>query len=289
MKKQRKSIPIHVLKDRTSIGLDIRYVNYRFFDKQRNIIVEAHRDDHYLFILMEKGDAVFMIDFTEFKITAPALVVILPAQVHQVLSTSEAEGWLFAVDTALLTSGFRKIVEEQWLFDPLQLAREELVMCRNALHLTKQYIEDEHAFPAIQQEVIQSLVSVFGGLVAEFYSKRSSRLSKKGNRSFSILMAFRKALSTHFKERKKASDYANLLCLSTAYLNEVIKSTTGFPVSYWIRNEIIHEAKRLLYYTDLTVKEVALTLGYDDHTYFTRVFTQGTQLAPGQFRRKYRE
>lgn len=63
---------------------------------------------------------------------------------------------------------------------------------------------------------------------------------------------------------KRPSQYASEIKISPVYLNEAVKSTTGFSVRNCIQNEIILQAKRLLYYTDLTIKETALKLGYDD-------------------------
>ena len=61
------------------------------------------------------------------------------------------------------------------------------------------------------------------------------------------------------------------------------------PVSYWIQHELVLEAKRLLYYSDLTVKEVAFALGYDDHAYFSRLFSKVTGMSPGSFRKSTHE
>jgi len=67
-----------------------------------------------------------------------------------------------------------------------------------------------------------------------------------------------------------------------------VKDITGFAVSYWIRQEVIMEAKRLLYYTHFTVKEIAINLGYSDTAYFIRLFRKTTGEPPLRFREKSR-
>jgi AraC family transcriptional activator of pobA len=79
-----------------------------------------------------------------------------------------------------------------------------------------------------------------------------------------------------------------MLHVSPAYLNECVKTTTGHSVSYWIQQQIILEAKRLLGYSDLSIKEIASGLGYDDYAYFTRLFTKAGGCTPARFRKKYR-
>ena len=85
---------------------------------------------------------------------------------------------------------------------------------------------------------------------------------------------------------KSPSEYADKLNLSTAYLNECVKNTTGYSVSYHIQQRVILEAKRLLYYSDKSVKEIAAELGYDDYPYFSRLFTKIAGITALAFRNK---
>ena len=55
------------------------------------------------------------------------------------------------------------------------------------------------------------------------------------------------------------------------------------------QQEIMLEAKRLLYHSNCSVKEIAHELGYEDHTYFSRLFKKTVGDTPGEFRRHYRE
>ncbi|MFV0310334.1 MAG: helix-turn-helix domain-containing protein [Dysgonomonas sp.] len=71
------------------------------------------------------------------------------------------------------------------------------------------------------------------------------------------------------------------------YLNQAVKAITGLTVSECIRNEIVIQAKRLLFHTNMSIKEIALELGYEDWAYFTRMFSKASSLSPTQFRAKY--
>jgi AraC family transcriptional regulator, transcriptional activator of pobA len=51
-----------------------------------------------------------------------------------------------------------------------------------------------------------------------------------------------------------------------------------------IHERLLLEAKRDLAYAQLSVKEIALTLGFADAAYFTRFFTRHTGLSPRRFR-----
>lgn len=68
------------------------------------------------------------------------------------------------------------------------------------------------------------------------------------------------------------TDYADELIVTPNYLNEVIKKITGFPASHHIQQRIVLEAKRQAAYSNLSMKEVAYQLGFDDMAHFSKFF-----------------
>lgn len=142
---------------------------------------------------------------------------------------------------------------------------------------------------ALNNSIILDLANVFIGIFAEQYAEQKERMQQDKTRSALIAYQFKHLLSENFKTTKSPSQYAQLLNYSPSHLNESVKKVTGFSVSYWIHQQIILEAKRLLYYTDMTVKEIAFFLNYEDHTYFSRLFSKIEGLSPGAFRSKFRK
>ncbi|MEZ0453718.1 helix-turn-helix domain-containing protein [Sphingobacterium thalpophilum] len=65
-----------------------------------------------------------------------------------------------------------------------------------------------------------------------------------------------------------------------------MKDVTGQTVSQHIQDRVILEAKRLLYHSDKSVKEIAFELGYDDYPYFSRLFAKNTGISALAFRNK---
>lgn len=49
------------------------------------------------------------------------------------------------------------------------------------------------------------------------------------------------------------------------------------------------KTEHLLFHTELTIKEIATELGYEDPAYFTRLFTKATGTSPTQFKANYRK
>jgi AraC family transcriptional regulator, transcriptional activator of pobA len=90
----------------------------------------------------------------------------------------------------------------------------------------------------------------------------------------------------NYKIWKRPAEYAAHLHVTVPYLNETIKNVTGHSSSQIIQHEVIREAQRLLYFTELSVKEIAQSLGYADLKYFTRFFGKKVGMSPGNSRKK---
>ncbi len=283
-----KDIPVHRLRDRENSGLQIK----QFFpgevpDKEIETL-GAHRDDHYLFFVLEEGSASLMIDFHELPMGAPTIYYILPGQVHHRIRNEAAKGWFLAIDTLLVAPDYQEVFEDKLLLQqPFLLSGKQLEQCRTLLCLIgeKYHEEDQHAFYA---PVLHSLLQSFIGIAAGCYSQECN-IQQRISRPNQLVQQFKKLLAANVRAVKSPSAYASLLHVSESYLNEALKKVTGFPVSYWIMQEVMLEAKRLLYYSELNVKEIAHSLGYEDHTYFSRLFKKSTDTTPLAFRQYYRK
>ncbi|MCR5520203.1 MAG: AraC family transcriptional regulator [Bacteroidales bacterium] len=78
--------------------------------------------------------------------------------------------------------------------------------------------------------------------------------------------------------------YADKLCITSNYLNKIVRDKLGKSTKEVISGRILQEAKRLLRYTELSVTEIADKLEFDTSTYFVRFFKKTTGTTPLQFR-----
>jgi len=277
-------IPIHKLKERSDAGMQL--VRFEAGDSERGGPRGIHRDDHYIFLLQESGNSNFMLDFRELNVSGCCLLYILPGQVHQVLGTYTVTGWFLAIDQMLLTEEYRTVFEQHVVQnDPILLGEPEIAQLNSCLTLLQKHFENIDQL--LNRQIVNSLALSFIGMIAGYYLQQNAMSGEQNSRPVQIGGQFRNLLLKHFKTEKSPAAYAAMLHLSLTYLNEVIKSRTGFPVSYWIHHEVVMEAKRLLFYTSLSVKEISAELGFTDHTYFSRLFTKMAGLSAGKFRNTY--
>ncbi|MDR3714508.1 MAG: helix-turn-helix transcriptional regulator [Puia sp.] len=285
----RRTIPLHKLEETTDLGIHLERAEKGNQARADAVLMGAHRDDHYIFLFQEQGSSRFMADFLTYTLEPGSIFFMLPGQVHQVIDMPDASGYFMALDTGLVPARFRKVFEDPLL--PKSVIRltdqkaERLLECLRLLH----NVFTELPRPTYYEPVLHGLLSAFTGLVAAAYSDLKDSSIPATPRSLLITQQFRKLLADGFRTMKGPNEYALAMNLSLSYLNEVVKASTGFSVSHWIQYEILLEARRLLYYSDQSVKEIAYELGYEDPAYFSRLFRKMTRQTPGEFRRRYRE
>jgi AraC-like DNA-binding protein len=102
-----------------------------------------------------------------------------------------------------------------------------------------------------------------------------------------IFRDFSRHLEIHFREKHNVADYAELLHIAPKTLTHKFKNLNLDSPNQFIINRILLEAKRLLFYTDKPVKEIAYDLGYEDPAYFNRLFTNKTGSTPVNFKKNY--
>lgn len=286
MKKKTAAIPIHPLSPEAG-GIVIR----RLIEVNTHSIHQKlpHRDDHYQFIFQEKGSCTLMVDFHDVTLKAQQLLCILPGQVHRATSAKRACTWIISVQSEWVSDVYQAVFET-FLLQATVIApdKQKAILLAKAISFLEE-IETGSRHFYFSKPLLLSAITTCMGLFAEAYQQHGITADGANSQPAMLLRQFRTLLSRSYKTMKSPAEYANALHISPNYLNEVIKTKTGFPVSYWIQQEIITEAKRMLYYTEVTVKELADTLGYEDHSYFSRFFKKAAGMSPLHFREYSRE
>lgn len=81
---------------------------------------------------------------------------------------------------------------------------------------------------------------------------------------------------------------ADVACLTKAYLIRLFRREFGTSPLQYVNVKKVERAQLLLFTTDMSVKEVAYTLGFVDHSYFIRMFRKQTGITPLSYRSQMR-
>lgn len=280
--KKKKTIPVNSFNDKYREGIIIARASLNGLPNSKEI-EQSHRDEGHLFILQEKGTTYIEIDFQKHKIKAPALIYIHPNQVHRLIKFENATVGTWMITSENLHQEYIRLLEDLTPVKFLSLKKEPLSIISEMLSLCINFSErkDEKLYYTILKESCNTLVAL---VISQYLSL--SKSTDQISRFTVITKAFKLSLEQNYIEIKSPAEYAKNLNISTAYLNECVKTTTGHPVSYHIQQRVILESQRLLYHSDKSIKEIASELGYDDYSYFTRLFTKVTGMTPLAFRNK---
>jgi len=80
------------------------------------------------------------------------------------------------------------------------------------------------------------------------------------------------------------SEEAAKMGISHGLLERAFRNKVGTSITYFLIRERIRKAKELLANKTLTIAEIALAVGYNDHSYFTRLFKKETGVTPSELR-----
>jgi len=286
----KKTIPTYDLTDISRHGILIERMDKETKNLDDNLFDKGiHRDSHYIFTFLERGHVKMMVDFKVMESQETVLFCLLPGQVHQGLLFEEVSGWFVAVKADWVPDMVRAVFEESLVdIQPLTIDQSwvgKINACAEILQAacTEEMLSTKEGFL-----IFQSLLNAFTGMFALNFMRENPSALSSDSRASQLTRQFRILIRSHFKTLKSPSAYAGILNISPGYLAEVVREATGKSTQHWIHQEILIEAKRLLFFTHLTVKEIAYELGYSDHAYFTRLFSKLEGIPPSDFRDKSR-
>jgi len=103
-----------------------------------------------------------------------------------------------------------------------------------------------------------------------------------------IIQKFMVSLYHHYNTKRNVAYYAHEQCLSPSYFCAVVKQKTGKTVSQWIIELVIVEAKQLLQYSDISVKEIAIHLNFPTQSFFGKYFKKYMGVSPNAYRKQFK-
>src|SRR5690606_41432641 len=86
--------------------------------------------------------------------------------------------------------------------------------------------------------------------------------------------------------RNNVAHYATALATSPQNLNAVCRKAAGQPAATVLANHLVGEAKRLLHYTEMSVKEIATQFDFADSSHFVKYFKRHVGMTPQAFRKQ---
>ena len=245
---------------------------------------DAHRHNYFEILAFNDGGGHHEIDFISYEVERNSIHFIAPGQVHRLKRHPSVNGHVLAFTEEAIASGSISQIHDLLFSDPesgpvMKLDEQNFQTIEQIIHSLQKECAGDNPF---RREAINTRLSL---LFIELLRLRDMRVeAKETNSGKALYNRFRKLVEERFLKHPPVASYARELNISSGHLNDTIKKICGKSVREVIQQRMILEARRMLYHSSHSVKEIAFMLHYDDPSYFIRFFRQHSGETPQEFR-----
>ncbi|WP_020603887.1 helix-turn-helix domain-containing protein [Spirosoma spitsbergense] len=256
--------------------------------RQQHKTFADHRHSFYELIYIETGTGVHTIDFVDYPIQNHTLYLLSPGQVHSLQKGHIDAGFVLIFDRDYLTPDQ---LENQPLMQILVCSRQlpQISLAETDqlhLHYCEMLICDELARTQPDYELIRLTLKIMlikGLRASHFQIGADSRPTERAKKLF---FDFLWLVEESYSHRQEVGYYADKLGVSAKYLTDLTRQINGKSALQLIHDRVLTEGKRLLFYSELSVKEITGQIGFDEASYFSRFFTGKVGFTPKEFQKR---
>jgi len=129
-----------------------------------------------------------------------------------------------------------------------------------------------------------SLWQLIGSFIFNSYFTEIGKEKVEGD----LITTSIKYMKEHLDEPLKVNTIASHFNYSNSHFFSLFKKKTGYSPIHYFNHLKIQRACQFLSFTDMSVKEISFSLGYEDPLYFSRLFKKTMNISPLQYRFEYK-
>ena len=282
-----KSLP-HYHFHKTKYGEEL-LIDIVSLDNIRKYIEQdpVHVLSYYDITFITKDTGVFFIEDNKYVLQPWDVIFSKPGEVRSWEKNQIPQGLALIFEADFLLSFFNdtSFIRNLAYFNGEQVAAKINISSIQSRidQLLQNIIEEINAYQSKDKHILRAqLYEILMLLNREYLKSTIIVENKTQNRHISTFISL---VDKHFKTIHNTACYADKLCITPNYLNEIVRKSTRISAKAYIQNRIIREAKKQLVYTDLSVSEISIDLTFDSVSYFIRFFRNHTGLTPLQYRK----
>lgn len=251
-----------------------------------------HSHDFFLLIWFFQGEGKHVIDFKEYDIDEDTIFFLPPSRVHSFKDAQKCQGVVVNFSTSFLTSLLPELSSMllQDLFTPvgeptiLKLEKADKATCLECLdYFKKEYFEST---PLLGHE--SCICALFTSLIIHLRRAfKEDEISKqlRKTREYKTYREFKQLLERMFTQMHYAKAYAESMETTIGTLDRSCKKITNRTANKLINERLILEANRILVsHPKMSIKEIALKLGFEGTSNFVNFYKSQTDITPSVFR-----
>jgi AraC family transcriptional regulator, transcriptional activator of pobA len=266
------SVPQH---DKLTITSNSHENPYVSADIQQKVL-QPRKLTSYFIVLIDSGTITYNLDLAEITLTDGQLLFAMPNQVFTPPYKADNLKYfkvLFDENTlALLPQQFAFLVNplnsQTIICDSAarQRVKKSFEILNQILHLDKHQTDTEIVLGYLNALLVELNCAYF----------KNTEPINIVNANLAKFIEFKLMVETDLTDHPSINAIAEKLALTTNSLYRIVKEYSGSSPKDFFTNRLMIEAQRKLHYSNLSVKELAYELGFNDPDYFSRLFKKCT-------------
>lgn len=123
-----------------------------------------------------------------------------------------------------------------------------------------------------------------GGLYS--YEQLKNQFSVLEEGGDNVVQQVKEYIDAHYKEDINRDNMGNITFYNPAYLAKIFKREMGQSIGNYLMERRVERAKELLITTNMSIADIAVEIGYDNFSYFSRMFKKKTGYAPKEYKKE---
>lgn len=241
---------------------------------------QIHRADFYHLIWVKKGELYLTVDFEEICLRNEDAFLISPGQIclFNLQSHPQAFSLLFVPEFLGEATTDAQLLHQILSTSPLvhKVISLQSLPIHNLIQQLIRELENDES-DKYQLVIARSCLRI---LLAEV----ARRVPKEIGNSNELARRFFDEVEKYHHQWYNVNDYLPLLSTQEKILSQAVRRAIGMTPKIYIDRRRILEVKRFLVYSDLSIKEIAFHLVFEEPTNFNKFFRKHVGITPNEFR-----
>lgn len=249
-----------------------------------------HIHSFYEILWFQGGTGRHTVDFTDYEVRPGTIFFLSPGQLHHFDVREGYEGVAIKMCTDFMRDEecAGNLFLKYNVFHTFDTAPyyniDEKTAATLAMLVAEMEAETERYGEFGNIDVLKSLLRIFLVMIHRHGTQDAVVHLDNLRPSHRLFIEFRKLVEQEFRHLHTVQDYADRLNVAVRTLSKSVgECSTKSPLAF-INDRIVLEAKRLVSHTNMMIKEIAFELGFEDSSYFVKLFKRHTGYLPSDFR-----
>ena len=252
-----------------------------------------HTHNYIEVIYMCSGSTRHIVNDTDILLNEGELLFLNPSATQEIFPAGETD---IAVNFIILPEffdyGLQLIGNEQ------NLLKEFVIDCLIGKNDTVGYMHFKVADVLPIQNLVENLIwsiwnkqpnrrsmnqITMGLLLLQLINHMDRMEANETNQDQKLIVDVLGYIEEHYKDGE-LTELAKLLCYDVYWLSKEIKKRTGKNYTELVQTKRLNQSVYLLENTDMSVLEIGMAVGYDNQSYFHRIFQKRFGMTPKKYR-----